>query len=330
MGAHVWWPWYLEEHWFGQFRLSGWSPDWYAGFPVGQYYFPLPAVLVALARHDPVRLVQRRVQARDGVRRRCCSPRARTRSHAACARRGPRRPRSRSRRTGMLVQTRDNWQIYGGNIASTLAGEFSFTLALALGLFALGALGKTLDTGKRPWLPAVLIARVGDVARRRRDGARAVRARCCSSRAGPLRTWRLALPVGAVAVALTAVWSLPLIAAPRHDAEHAVREGRTRRATGSSGAGSRRCCPARSSARSKASCAASAPSTNAARRGDQAAAVVAVVDLAARGRRDRRGRLLPAPLDARARSSPRSCSACCSSSGPSTRCGTRGSCRSGC
>ena len=24
-------------------RLAGWSPDWYAGFPVGQYYFPLPA-----------------------------------------------------------------------------------------------------------------------------------------------------------------------------------------------------------------------------------------------------------------------------------------------
>ena len=75
----------------------------------------------------------------------------------------------------MLVQTRDDWQIYGGNIASTLAGEFSFTLALALGLFALGALGKTLDTGRRPWLPALLIAAVGDVARRRRDGARAVR-----------------------------------------------------------------------------------------------------------------------------------------------------------
>jgi len=28
MGAHVWWPWYLKEHWFGQFRLSGGSPDW--------------------------------------------------------------------------------------------------------------------------------------------------------------------------------------------------------------------------------------------------------------------------------------------------------------
>ena len=57
---------------------------------------------------------------------------------------------------GTLVQTRSDWQIYGGNIASTLAGEFSFTLALALALFGLGALGVTLETGRRRWLPAAL------------------------------------------------------------------------------------------------------------------------------------------------------------------------------
>ena len=48
MGAHVWWPWYLKHHWFPKLRLSGWSPDWYAGFPVGHYYFPFPAMLIAL------------------------------------------------------------------------------------------------------------------------------------------------------------------------------------------------------------------------------------------------------------------------------------------
>src|SRR3954469_21950661 len=48
MGAHVWWPWFMREHWFGRFRLAGWSPDWYAGFPVGQFYFPLPALLIDL------------------------------------------------------------------------------------------------------------------------------------------------------------------------------------------------------------------------------------------------------------------------------------------
>src|ERR1043165_7270666 len=48
MGAHVWWPAFLRDHWFNHFRLAGWAPDWYAGFPVGQFYFPLPALLIDL------------------------------------------------------------------------------------------------------------------------------------------------------------------------------------------------------------------------------------------------------------------------------------------
>ena len=59
MGAHVWWPWFLEHNWFPKLRLSGWSPDWYAGFPVGQYYFPLPAVMVALLEHRSCRTTSR-------------------------------------------------------------------------------------------------------------------------------------------------------------------------------------------------------------------------------------------------------------------------------
>src|SRR6478736_2634507 len=46
MGAHVWWPKFLETNWFPKGRLSGWAPDWYAGFPVGQYYFPVPALMI--------------------------------------------------------------------------------------------------------------------------------------------------------------------------------------------------------------------------------------------------------------------------------------------
>ena len=99
---------------------------------------------------------------------------------------------------GMLVQTRNDWQIYGGNIASTLAGEFSFTIALALALFALGALAYTLDTGKRPWLPAVLIA--ASVMSHIVVAIFVALSRCCCwLTRRPARTWRLALPVGVVA-----------------------------------------------------------------------------------------------------------------------------------
>src|SRR5262249_6312203 len=110
---------------------------------------------------------------------------------------------------GMLMQTRTDWQIYGGNIASTLAGEFSFTIALALALFALGALAKTLDTGERRWLPAVLIAAaimshivVGIFI--------AIAATLLWLTRKPKRTFPLAAAIGGTAIALTAVWLLPL------------------------------------------------------------------------------------------------------------------------
>ena len=46
MGAHVWFPAFLRDHLLGQFRVAGWAPDWFAGFPAGQFYFPLPALAV--------------------------------------------------------------------------------------------------------------------------------------------------------------------------------------------------------------------------------------------------------------------------------------------
>ena len=61
-GAHVWFPAFLRDHLLPHWRLSGWAPDFYAGFPAGQFYFPLPALLIVAAR--PRAAVQRRVQAR--------------------------------------------------------------------------------------------------------------------------------------------------------------------------------------------------------------------------------------------------------------------------
>src|SRR4051794_36614356 len=37
MGAHVWGPAYLRDHLLTHGRLSGWTPDWYDGFPAYQF-----------------------------------------------------------------------------------------------------------------------------------------------------------------------------------------------------------------------------------------------------------------------------------------------------
>ena len=46
MGAHVWGPAFLRDHVLPLGRLSGWTPDWYAGFPAYQFYMVIPALLI--------------------------------------------------------------------------------------------------------------------------------------------------------------------------------------------------------------------------------------------------------------------------------------------
>ena len=51
-----------------------------------------------------------------------------------------------------------NFTIYGGNIASTLAGEFAFSIALVTALVFLGVVARGLETGRyRGWAAALLL-----------------------------------------------------------------------------------------------------------------------------------------------------------------------------
>ena len=46
MGAHVWGPAFLRDHLLTSGRLSGWTPDWYAGFPAFHFYMVVPALAI--------------------------------------------------------------------------------------------------------------------------------------------------------------------------------------------------------------------------------------------------------------------------------------------
>ena len=46
LGAHVWAPAYLRDVLIGELRLTGWTHDWYAGFPAFTFYMVVPALLV--------------------------------------------------------------------------------------------------------------------------------------------------------------------------------------------------------------------------------------------------------------------------------------------
>ena len=46
MGAHVWGPRFLLDNVIENFRLTGWTGDWYNGFPAYQFYMVVPSMMI--------------------------------------------------------------------------------------------------------------------------------------------------------------------------------------------------------------------------------------------------------------------------------------------
>ncbi|MEA2922783.1 MAG: hypothetical protein QOF07_2748, partial [Bradyrhizobium sp.] len=153
MGAHVWGPNFLKHHLLPHGRITGWAPDWYAGFPFLTFYFPLPSLLIALLSYLLPYGIAFKLVSVSGL---IALPVAAYLFGRLSGMRFP-GPALLAVATVPFVFDR-GWTIYGGNVASTLAGEFSFTISLALGLVFLGVLARGLDTGRHRAVAAVLLA----------------------------------------------------------------------------------------------------------------------------------------------------------------------------
>jgi hypothetical protein len=201
MGAHVWAPAYLRDHLLPHLQLAGWTPDWYAGFPAFQFYMVMPSLLIValdagihgwaalLPAAAGVGFVALAVRQRNAPRQRNLSivmavlafalvglpygvafklvtvsgvvtlPLA---VYAFGRLAGARFPTP----AVMAVATLPflfyrGFTIYGGNVASTLAGEFAFSMSLSLGVLYLGVMLRGLRTGEHRALAAVLLALTG-------------------------------------------------------------------------------------------------------------------------------------------------------------------------
>jgi len=250
MGAHVWAFGYLRDHLLPDLRLAGWTPDWYGGFPVFQFYMVVPFLgMVALntGLGGPLAVLPAAASAllsaraagswmRDatlakvvvGVSVACVAAGAIggygpsfdaaliavSVAVAVLAGRHGRHPRRRllalaagavavlgiavpygpafklvsvagvvampvsAYLFGRLARLPHpapallsvatlaflfdtSFTIYGGNIASTMAGEFAFSISLALAIAYLGVLVHGLRTGTHRATAAVLLALVG-------------------------------------------------------------------------------------------------------------------------------------------------------------------------
>jgi len=152
MGAHVWGPAYLRHNLLPHGRITGWTMDWYSGFPALTFYFPLPSLMIALLSFVlPYGIAFKLVTVLGLV-----SLPASAAAFGALS--GMRRPYAACLAVATVPFLFDRgWTIYGGNVGSTLAGEFSFSISLSFALLFLGVLARSLDTGKhRGWAVVLL------------------------------------------------------------------------------------------------------------------------------------------------------------------------------
>jgi uncharacterized membrane protein len=222
-GSHVMLPAFMEHQLLTHGQLTGWDPGWYDGFPLYTFYFPLPAVVVVVLNGVmPYNVAFKLVTVLGTL----------TLPIAAWA-------------FGRLAGLRDpgpgclaaatlpflfepSFSIYGGNILSTMAGEYSYSLALSVALVFLGLVAKGLRTNRQRGLAAVLLAvtilchvLVGlfaiagavvwlvldrDLFRSVRSGARG---RLARRRFSVRFLWLVVM--GAVGIALCAWWLVPFV-----------------------------------------------------------------------------------------------------------------------
>ena len=201
MGAHVWGPAFLRDELLPNFRLTGWTPDWYSGFPAFHFYFVLPALAIVILDVGLTPFVSLPIVAllvgAFGYFRLTGQPSRAAKFAIAAAVIGPllislpynvafkliavsgvvffpvaawalghlsglRFPGPAVLSVGSLAFAFDrSFNIYGGNIASTLAGEFAASISLSLSLVALGFVIRGTRTGEGKVLGGVFIALTG-------------------------------------------------------------------------------------------------------------------------------------------------------------------------
>lgn len=142
MGAHVWGPAFLRDELLPSGSLRGWTSDWYAGMPAMQFYMVVPYLMIVAADAVLPFGVAFKLVAVSGV----VSMPAAAWLMGRLA--GWARPLRMVLPAALLLFVFDvNFTIYGGNAASTLAGEFAFSIALSAALVYLGMLWRSLERG---------------------------------------------------------------------------------------------------------------------------------------------------------------------------------------
>ncbi len=155
MGAHVLGPAYLRDVLLPEGRILGWSNDWFAGFPAFYFYFPLPSLTIVFLDLFLPYGVAFKVVTVIGL---LATPPAayylarsmRLGKHISLVAAG----------SGVVFAFFESYSIYGGNVASTLAGEFAYSWSFALSFVYLGLLIRAVRDDRKytKWAALALAA----------------------------------------------------------------------------------------------------------------------------------------------------------------------------
>ena len=220
-GAHLALPAYLRTQ-GNLFNLTPWYPGWFAGMPAYTYYFVLPDYFATLASYVIGFAVAFKLATVLGSVLMPIAAYAMGRLFRAP------RPVPLALAAATLPFLFDaSFTIDGGNLFSTMAGEYAFSLSLAFALITIGLFARGVVTGRGYWLAAIgltatLLAHVlpfffvvvaagvlvvvenlqrlgvGDPREHRVPGDLA-------------RPWRFAIGAGLLSAGLSAWWLLPFV-----------------------------------------------------------------------------------------------------------------------
>ena len=200
LGAHVWGPAFLRDELLPNLRLSGWAPDWYAGFPAYHFYMVVPMLFIVVLNAGLVlplliltigliSFTVFKLVAQNPKHWRSASfpaiclllliipfhygfafklvtavglvlmPFAGWRMGRLAGLPEP-TPALLGASTLAFIFDR-SFNIMGGNLMSTMAGEFAFTLAITFCLIYIGMLIKGVETGEKRAAAALFLALTG-------------------------------------------------------------------------------------------------------------------------------------------------------------------------
>jgi len=152
-GAHVALPWFLRTQLLAHGQLTGWYAGWFDGFPLYTYYFVLSDLLAAVGSYVvPYTIAFKLTTVLGSILLPICAY-----ALGRCFKlRAPLPACLAAATLPFLFET--SFTISGGNLFSTLAGEYAFSLGLALSLVALGLFARGLRTGRGVVASAVVLS----------------------------------------------------------------------------------------------------------------------------------------------------------------------------